>query len=135
MLHMMRLPTDKRAQVEDDALRLVALAQDSRVGVLQLRELLLVALALALELLGDFLLQDEGLEGVVALLLGSREADGEACAVVLLLLDEGCEAASFALVVLDLGFEVGGLLRELLGEGLEFKELLYISIRIKIKLV
>lgn len=124
MLHMVSLAADERAQVKNNALCLVALAQDGGVGVLELGELLLVALALALEFLGDLLLQDESLEGVVALLLGAGEADGEAGAVVLVLLDEGGEAAGFALVGLDLGFEVGGLLGELFGKGLEFEELL-----------
>ena len=127
VLHVVGLARDERAQVKNHSLCLVALAQDGRVGVLQLRELLLVALALALELLGNLLLQDKSLKGVITLLLCARQANSEARGVVLLLLDECRKTASFTLVVLDLGLEVGGLLRELLSEGLEFEELYCVS--------
>src|SRR2546423_6119726 len=105
-------------------LGLIALASDGMVGVFQSGQLLSVALALALEFFGNLLLQHKCLEGVVSLLLGSRETHGEAGSVVLLLIDEGCKAAILALVGLDLGLEVLSLLGELLGKGLELEELL-----------
>lgn len=123
MLHVVRLAADQAAQVQDHALGFVPLAQDRDVGVLERAELFLVALAFALELLGDFLLQDERFEGVVSLLFGAGEACCDACCVVLLLVDEACETSVFALVSLDLDLEVLGLLRELFGECLELEEL------------
>ena len=129
VLHVVRLAADEGAQVDDDALGFVALAEDGFVGVLQSRQLLFVAFTLALELFGDFLLQDEGFEGVVALLFRALEAGADARGVVLVLLDKGDEAAVFALVLLDFGFEVLGFFGEGFGEGLEFEELGRVSRR------
>ena len=56
MLHVVGLAVDEGAEVEDDALGLVALAEDGGVGVLQGRELFLVAFAFAFELFGNLLL-------------------------------------------------------------------------------
>ena len=83
----------------------------------------MVALAFSFQFLGDFLLEDERLEGVVALFLGSRETESEASGIVLLLVDKRGESAVLALVILDLDFEFGRFLRELFGECLEFEEL------------
>ena len=124
VVHLERLAADQGAELQHDALGLVALVQQGGVGVLQVGQLGLVALAFALEFLGDLLLQHQGLEGVVALLLGAGQADGQAREVVLLLVDEAGQAAVLALVGLDLDLELGGLLGELLGEGLELEELL-----------
>ena len=124
VVHLERLAADQGAELQHDALGLVALVQQGGVGVLQVGQLGLVALAFALEFLGDLLLQHQGLEGVVALLLGAGQADGQAGEVVLLLVDEAGQAPVLALVGLDLDLELGGLLGELLGEGLELEELL-----------
>ena len=123
VLHVVGLAVDEAAEVEDDALGFVALAEDGGVGVLEGGEVFLVAFAFAFELFGDFLLEDEGFESVVALLFGAGEADSEAGGVVLLLFDEGGQTAVLALVVFDLDFEVLSLLGELFGECLEFEEL------------
>ena len=124
VLHVVRLAADEAAEVQDHILGLVALAGERGVGVLQGGEFLLVALALALEFLGDLLLENEGLEGIVALLLGARQAEGETGKVVLLLVNETRQAAVLALVGLDLDLELRGLLGELLSKGLELEELL-----------
>jgi len=55
----MGLAINEAAKVKDDTARLVALAAECCIGVLQGGELFLVALAFAFEFLGDFLLQDE----------------------------------------------------------------------------
>lgn len=109
--------------MHDDTLGLLLLTHERRVGVREGRELLAVPFPLALELLGHLLLQDERLQGVVALLLGARQTDGESSGVVLLLLDEAGQATVLALVRLDLVLELLGLLRELFGKGLELEEL------------
>jgi len=117
------LATDEAAEVEHHAAGLVALAQNSSVGMLESSQLLLVPLALALELLRDLLLEDESLESVVALLLRTGKTDRHASIVVLLLVEQASKTAVLPLVVLDLDLEVLGLLGELLGKGLEFEEL------------
>jgi hypothetical protein len=91
--------------------------------VLQRAELLPVPLALPLELLGELLLENKRFEGIVTLLLGTREADREPGVVVLLLVEETCQTAVLALVGLNLDLEVLRLLGEGVGKGLEFKEL------------
>ena len=68
---MVRLARDERAQVHHDALRLLSLPQRRLVRVLELLQRALVLLPLALQLLGDGLLQDQGLERVVALFFGA----------------------------------------------------------------
>jgi len=123
VLHVVALAADEAAQVQHHAAGLVALPGQGDVGVLEGGHLLLVALALALELLGNLLLEHQRLERVVALLLGAGQAVGEARIVVLLLVDETGQAAVLALVRLDLDLEVLRLLGELLGESLEFEEL------------
>lgn len=117
------LAGDQAAQVQHNAAGFVALAKDGDVGVLEGGELLPVPLALALKLLSNLLLENKGLEGVVALLLCAGEADREASIVILLLVNKTTEAAVLALVVLDLDLEILRLLGEGLGEGLEFEEL------------
>ncbi len=120
---MVVLARDQAAQVQHDAAGLVALPRDRHVGVLERVELLPVPLALALQLLGDLLLQDERLEGVVALLLRAGKADREPGRVVLLLVQEAAQTAVLALVPFDLDLEVLRLLGEGVGKGLEFEEL------------
>lgn len=124
VLHVMGLAVDQAAKVEHHALSIVALAAEVGVVVLQARKLLLVALALALQLLGDLLLKNQRLQGVIPLLLRSGQAQSETGGVVLLLVDEAAKATVLPLVVFDLDLELGGLLGELLGEGLELEELL-----------
>src|SRR5690625_1720207 len=111
--------------MQHDAPGLVALARDGAVGVVKLSKLLLVPLALTLQLLSNLLLENKSLKGVITLLLGAGEADGEAGVVVLLLVDETRETTVLPLVVLNLDLEVLRLLGELLGKGLELEELLF----------
>ena len=106
------------------AARLVALACNCCVGMLESGKLFLVALAFAFELLGDFLLEDERFESVVPLLLCAIEAHSEASRVVFLLLDKGSETAVLAFVCLNLDLELLGLFGKLLCESLEFEELI-----------
>jgi hypothetical protein len=110
--------------VEHDALGLVPLAKYGSVGVVKSCEVLLVPLPLPLELLSDFLLEYKGLQSVVALLLGTRQADGKSCGIILLLVNKAGKAAVLAFVVLDLDLEILGLLGELLSESLKLEELL-----------
>jgi len=57
------------------------------------------------------------------LLLSAGETDGQACGVVLLLVDKGPKTAVLALVILNLDLEILRLLGELLGKDLELEEL------------
>jgi len=124
VLHVVALAVDQAAQVQDHTLGLVTLATEGRVSVLQGSDLLLVALALTLELLGNLLLEDESLESIVALLLSAGQTESETSDIILLLVNETSEATVLALVVLNLDLELGGLLGELLSKGLELEELL-----------
>lgn len=124
VLHVVALAIDQAAQVQNHTLGLVTLATEGRVSVLQGSDLLLVALALALKLLGNLLLEDEGLESIVALLLSARQTESKTGDIILLLINEASEATVLALVVLNLDLELGGLLGELLSKGLELEELL-----------
>jgi len=54
----------------------------SEDDLLKGRKFLLVALPLALELLGNFLLENESLQSVIALLLGCRKTSGQASGVI-----------------------------------------------------
>lgn len=123
MLHVMGLTLDEGAEVDDDALRFVALALRVLVVADKVGEFLLVLLAVTLEFFGDFLLHDEGLEGVVALLFGARELRRELAGFGFVLLDELGKTVIFLLVLLNFGLEVRGLLGELRGKGLEFLKL------------
>lgn len=129
VLHVVGLAVDEAAQVEHHALRFVALAENSGVGVLQSGEFFLVALSFAFELLRNLLLQYERFQSVVSLLFGARETHCETGSVVPLLLDEVRQTSVLAFVVLDLDFEVLSLLGELLCERLEFEELSIRSVR------
>ena len=120
---MMSLALDQRAEVDHDALRFVALAADVAIIFDQLGKLPFILLAVALELLGDFLLHDKGFEGVVALLLRAVEAVGGGSQLGSVLLNGFREAVVLFLMLFDLGFEVRGFFGELGGEGLEFLEL------------
>ena len=123
MLHVVSLPVNEAAEMENHASRLVALAEDGRICVLESGELFLVALAFSLELFGDVLLEDKRFESIVALLLRIVETLCEASSIIFLLLDERCEAAIFAFVSLDLDFELLCLFGKLFSESLEFEEL------------
>ena len=123
VLHVVSLSVDEAAQVHDDALGLLLLTQHRRVLPLERRQVLLVLLPLALELLGDLLLQQQRLERLVALLLRAVEPVREPGRVVLVLLDEAREATVLALGLLNLDLEVLRLFGELLDEDLEFEEL------------
>ena len=123
MLHVVSLPVDEAAKVEDHSSGLVALAGNGGVCVLERRELFLVALALTLELFGNVLLEDKRFKGIVALLLCAIETLGEASSVIFVLLDERCETAIFAFVSLDLDLELLCLFGKLFCESLEFEEL------------
>lgn len=123
MLHVVSLPVDEAAEVENHTSRLVALAEDGVICVLESGELFLVALALSLELFGNVLLEDKRLESIVTLLLCAIETLGEASSIALLLLDERRKAAVFAFVSLDFDFELLCLFGKLFGKSLEFEEL------------
>jgi hypothetical protein len=109
--------------MENNTLGLVSLAQEGGVGMLESPDFLLVSLPLPLELLGNFLLKDKGLESVVALFLGPGQAGSKTSGIVFLLVDKSGESAVLPLVVLDLDFEFVSFFRELLGKRLEFEEL------------
>lgn len=123
MLHVVSLPVDEAAEVENHTSGFVALTENGRVCVLESGELFHVALALPLELLRDVLLKDKRFESIVALLVRAVEALSEASSVIFLLLNERCEAAIFAFVSLNLDFELLCLFGKLFGESLEFEEL------------
>ena len=123
MLHVVSLPVDEAAEVENHPSGFVALADNCGVRVLERRKLFLVALPLTLELFGNVLLEDKRFKGIVALLLRAIETLGEASSVIFVLLDERCETAVFAFVSLDLDLELLCLFGELFGESLEFEEL------------
>ena len=106
MLHMVSLPVDEAAEVENNTSGLIALAENGGICVLESGELFLVTLALSLELFRNVLLEDKRLESVVALLLRAVETLGEASSIVLLLLNERCEAAVLAFMILDFDFEL-----------------------------
>ena len=127
---MVVLARDQAAQVQHDPAGLVALPGDRHVGVLEGVQFLPVPLALPLQLLGDLLLQDKGLKGVVTLLLRASEANRQPGGVVLLLVEETSQTAVLALVALDLDLEVLGLLGECVGKGLEFEELRFSSAKV-----
>jgi hypothetical protein len=119
----MSLATDQAAQVKNNTLSLVTLSEDSVVGMLQSRQFLLVALAFTLKLLSNLLLENQGLEGIVTLLLSAREAGSEASSIVLLLVNETSETSVLTLVVLNLNLKILSLFGKLLSERLEFEEL------------
>lgn len=123
MLHVVGLAADQATQVENNPLSLITLSENGTVGMLESRQLLLVALALALKLLGDLLLEDESLKGIVTLLLRSREAGSKTSGIILLLVNETSETPVLTLVVLNLDLEILSLLGELFRESLEFEEL------------
>jgi hypothetical protein len=68
-------------------------------------------------------LENQGLESIVTLLLGAREAGGKASRIVLLLVNETSKTSVLTLVVLNLDLEILSLFGELLCKCLEFKEL------------
>ena len=124
---MVGLTADQAAKMKNNALSLITLSEDGCVGVLESRELLLVALSLALKLLGNLLLENKGLESIVTLLLGPREASGKTSCIVLLLVDETSETSVLTLVILNLDLEVLRLFGKLFGKSLELEELQIVS--------
>lgn len=124
MLHVVSLAIDESTQVEDHTLSLVTLSEQSTVGVLESGELLLVPLALALELLGNLLLEDKGLKGIIALLLSAPQTNSDARHLILLVVQSRCESPVLLLVAVNLELQILSLLCELLSKGLELQELL-----------
>src|ERR1700761_5879179 len=116
----MCLSIDEGTKMQYNTLSLVPLPVEGLVCMLHGRELFLVSLALALELLCNLLLKNKGFESIVALLLGSRETSSKACGIVLLLIDKVCKPAILALVSIDLDLEILSFLGKLLGKSLEF---------------
>ena len=88
-------------------MRLVALLTHGLDAVLDPGQVALVAFAFTLQILGDLLLQDEGFEGIVALLLGARQTQRESRNIVFLLVDERGETTVFAFVVFNAQGQVG----------------------------
>lgn len=123
VLHVVSLATDQAAEMKNNTLSLVTLSEDSAVGMLKCGELLLVALAFTLKLLGNLLLENKRLESIVTLLFSTREASSEASSIVLLLINETSKTPVLALVVLNLNLKILRLLCKLLSERLEFEEL------------
>ena len=123
VLHVMSLPVNEAAKVEDHTSGLVTLAENGGVCVPESGEFFFVALALSFELFSNILLEDKRLESIVALLLRAVKALGKAGSVIFLLLDKRCEATVFALMSLDLDFELLCLFSKLFGESLELEEL------------
>lgn len=68
---MMSLAANKTSEMQHHSLCLVPLAENGDVRVLQRRQFFNVPLPLALELLGDLLLENKSLECIVALLLSA----------------------------------------------------------------
>jgi hypothetical protein len=135
MLHVVALATNETAKVKNNSSGLVTLSHDGDVGVLKLRELLLVSLTLALKLLSNLLLEDKSLESVITLLLSASETNREAGVVILLLINEASKAAVLSLVCVNLDLEVLCLLGESLSEGLELEELLLPALELLHKVV
>ena len=102
MLHVVGLAIDQGAKMQNDTLGFVALSLKSLVGVLHGSDLLSVALALPLELLSNLLLQNEGFESIVALLLGTRQTESKTSSIILLLVDETGETTVLASCGFDL---------------------------------
>ena len=123
MLHVVSLPVDETAKVENHTSRLVALATNGGVCVLKSSELFLVALTLSLELFGDVLLKDKRLESIVTLLLCTVETLCKASGIILVLFDKRCKTAVFAFVGLDFDFKLLCLFSKLFGKRLEFEKL------------
>jgi hypothetical protein len=123
VLHVVALTLDQAAQMHHNTLSLVALTGKSACGVLHGGKFLDVAFPLTLEFLGNLLLENQGFESIVALLLRAGQAEGETSSIVLLLVDETRKTAILPLMTFDLDLEFGGLLGELFGKRLEFEEL------------
>ena len=87
VLHVVRLAADEGAQVDDDALGFVPLAENVFVGVLKGREFLFVALAFSLEFFGNLLLENQSLQRIVALFLGTLKTSVDAVGIIFVLLN------------------------------------------------
>jgi hypothetical protein len=73
VLHVVGLALNKCTEMKHNALSLIPLAKNGRVGVLKGSKLLLVPLPLTLKLLGNLLLEDQGFESIITLLLELEE--------------------------------------------------------------
>lgn len=123
MLHVVALSTNQAAKVQNNAPGFVALTKNGQVGVLQSGKLLLISLAFPLQLLGNFLLKNKSLKGVVTLLFGACETNRHASRIILLLINQAREATVLSLVALNLDLQILSLLGKSLGKCLEFQEL------------
>ena len=124
----MSLAIDEAAQMKNHTSRLIALAENGGIGVLQSCEFFLVAFALSLELFGNVLLEDKCFESIITLLLCAIETLVKSSSVILLLLDESREATILAFVSLNSDFELLCLFGKLFSESLEFEELPTLSV-------
>lgn len=123
MFHVVRLSTDQATQVKNNPARFVTLSSNSDIGVLECSQFLLVSLAFTLKLLGNLLLEDKCLEGIISLLLSTSKTDGKAGIVVLLLVNETGESSVLPLVSLDLDLKILSFLGKRLSKRLELEEL------------
>ena len=124
---MVCLTIDETTEVEDHTSGLFALAKQGCIGVLQLRKLLLITLTLSLKFLGDLLLKDKGLKGVITLSLRTRQAQGKPCCVIFVLINERRKSSVLALVGFDLDLEFLRFFCKLLSKGLKFEKLIKVS--------
>jgi hypothetical protein len=106
VLHVVGLATDQTAQVKNNTLSFIPLAEDGHIGVLESRKFLLVALTFTLKFLGNLLLQDKSLESIITLFLGSRETSRKTSCVILLLVNETSKTSVLTLMILNLDLEV-----------------------------
>ncbi len=124
---MVSLTTNQCTKVENNALGFITLSKNGGVRMLEGCKFLLVALTFVLKILSNFLLENEGLKGIITLLLGARETSSKARCFILLLIDESSEATVLAFVILNLDLEILSFFGELLSESLEFEKLSEVS--------
>ena len=91
--------------------------------MLESGKVLFVALSFALKFFSNLLLENEGLQGVITLLLCARETNCKTGSVVLLLVNKCGKATVLAFVVLNLNLKVLSLFCKLFCESLEFEKL------------
>ena len=71
MLHVVSLPTDETAEMDDHSLCFLPLTDNALVGVLQSNEVLFVSFPFPLELFRNLLLKNQSLERIVPLLFST----------------------------------------------------------------
>lgn len=123
MFHVLRLALNQRPKVNNDPLGFITLTRNLVIRPYKLAKLLLVLFPFALEIFGNFLLHNQGFEGLVALLLGTGETDGEVIRICLLLFNKPVKPLILLLMRLDLGLKIRRLLGKLSSKGLEFLKL------------